>query len=333
MAIRAALLSSIASSIKTYREGQIERPNEEHVDRWVSQFPPEKQLAILEEMSPLMTKCFLTKDWMSTKLQDLAYSSKVAGANPAGYWPKVNFLNVQHKGNSQTEMLRLFGEKLQAIYGIDVKNCGSVDGDYMYLDDIMCTGSRVGTDLESWIANEAPAKATLHVVGIVTHTSGGYYLRTTRLQQANDRSGKAINIHYWYVLEIENTKPRKNTSEVLWPVALPADVEMQAYFQAQRFPLEPRIVIPQKSRIFSSEQGRQVLENEFLLAGMTIRSQQDNPKDALKPLGFGGFGVGFGSTFATYRNCPNTAPLAIWWGEGRDYGPLQWYPLLPRITY
>jgi len=61
------------------------------------------------------------------------------------------------------------------------------------------------------------------------------------------------------------------------------------------------------------------------------------PSEVLKPLGFTKFdGLGFGGTTFTYRNCPNNAPLAFWWG---DYEPTGvpaldcWYPLMKRIGY
>jgi hypothetical protein len=331
---RATLLNSIASTIQTYRQGDIPTPNSAHVDRWVGQFPLDQQHGILEEMAPLLQQCFLTRQWISNEMRDLVLSQAVAGPNPALFWPKVNFLRVQHNGNSQRDMLEIFGEQLQVTYGIDVNQCGNAAGDYMYLDDIMCTGSRVGADLETWICDHAPAKATLHVVGLITHTGGTYYLESIRLKAAVERSGKSIDLKFWYSISVENQKRYRNVSEVLWPVALPQEPEMQAYFDGQRFPFEPRTPLPMpQPSIFSTEQGRQMLENAFLVAGMKIRSQQANPSVVLKPLGFSNFGIGFGSTYATYRNCPNTAPLAIWWGEGREYGAMQWYPLLPRITY
>jgi hypothetical protein len=88
--------------------------------------------------------------------------------------------------------------------------------------------------------------------------------------------------------------------------------------------------------VFSSEQGRQALEQGFLKAGMKIRSFSADPSAALKPLGFGPFGVGFGSLFLSYRNCPNNAPLALWWGDPskpRTHPFSKWLPLVPRKTY
>jgi hypothetical protein len=333
MTDRAMLLNSIASTIQTYRAGQIAMPTAGHVDRWVSQFPQDQQLAILQEFDPLMKKCFLTRDRVAKYIGDLVRSEKVAGADPAAFWLKANFLRVQHDGNSQREMVTLLGEQLMGIYGVDINACGSADGAYVYLDDIMCTGNRVSADLESWIVNEAPPKATLHVILLITHTSGGYYLRSTKIKDAKTKSGKDIDTKYWYFLDIENTKYRRNTSEVLWPTTLPEDQAMQEYASQLRYPFEPRVPVVHQSRIFTTEPGRQVLENAFVAAGMKIRSQHEKQKSSLKPLGYGSFGIGFGSTFATYRNCPNTAPLAIWWGNGSDDGALQWYPLLPRITY
>jgi hypothetical protein len=69
---------------------------------------------------------------------------------------------------------------------------------------------------------------------------------------------------------------------------------------------------------------------------LRIRSFSQNPSPSLRPLGFGPFGVGFGSLFVTYRNCPNNAPLALWWGDP-DADPShpfsKWRPLVPRKTY
>jgi hypothetical protein len=79
-----------------------------------------------------------------------------------------------------------------------------------------------------------------------------------------------------------------------------------------------------------------VLEQALVKAGLKIRSFSAKPKPILRPLGFGPFGMGFGSLFLSWRNCPNNAPLALWWG-GKTEPPWhpfnRWYPLVPRKTY
>jgi len=332
MSERSDLLEAVADTIKTYRTGEIEVPTPDHVDRWVSQFTPEAQIPFLREFAHVIDKSFVGHAEIVEFLTGLVTNVKLAGTSPVEYWSKVNFLRVQQNGVSQREMLKLFAECLRQQLGLDMSKCGDPSGDYVYLDDIVFTGSRVQADLESWIMNDAPAKAKVHVLVAVLHTSASDYLQRTRLPAAVAKSKKDITVKFWRILDVENQKANRNVSEVLWPVALPNDYGIPEYASAQKFPFTPRTP-GGKSVFFATEEGRQVLERELLIAGMKIRSHHAEPKQYLKPLGFGGFGVGFGSTLVTYRNCPNNAPLAIWWGEGASSGALQWYPLLPRKTY
>lgn len=101
------------------------------------------------------------------------------------------------------------------------------------------------------------------------------------------------------------------------PTVLPDDDDLQNYVQSEtKFPFEPRPPGGRlRNNIFSSENGRQLLEKELLLAGVRIRSFCANPSQSMRPLGFGSFNIGFGSTIVTYRNCPNNCPLALWWGD------------------
>ena len=125
---------------------------------------------------------------------------------------------------------------------------------------------------------------------------------------------------------------------MLWPASIPDDAALTAYIaEEQRFPFEPRQPGARwEHDVFSSEQGRQLLEREFLLAGMRIRSFCQNPNPAMRPLGFSAFGVGFGSLIVTFRNCPNNSPLALWWGDPSalpNHPFSRWRPLFPRKTY
>lgn len=333
MTDRNALMVSIANTIRTYRAGEIPEPNAEHVSRWVNQFALDDQLPVLQALDPLMRRCFVTREEVVSFLQRLVTSKKVAGDDPAAFWRSANFLRVQHNGNSQNEMLAMFGQLLMQTYGFSIEDCGSPGGPYIYLDDVMCTGNRVTSDLETWIMNTAPTNAKLHVILLITHASGVYYMRKTRIPQIKANAGKSISINYWYNINVENRFSERNLSEVFWPVNASASLATQQYANQGQYPFTARVPVAHESRVFETEAGRQVLENVLLEAGMRIRSHQANPSAILKPLGYGGFNLGFGCAFATYRNCPNNAPLALWWGNGDANGPLQWYPLLPRNTY
>jgi hypothetical protein len=88
------------------------------------------------------------------------------------------------------------------------------------------------------------------------------------------------------------------------------------------------------TQLFSSEDARHVVEQAFLKKGAYIYSLPQDPAQSMRPLGYSRLrSPGFGSTVVTYRNCPNNAPLVLWWGDPSGGAPLnQWTPLLPRRT-
>lgn len=141
--------------------------------------------------------------------------------------------------------------------------------------------------------------------------------------------------------EIEDWKkpPNVATVAVLWPTHFPNDPCIRRWLIASpqdevRFNQRPPIAPPSQNPFFTSEANRILLEQAFLQRGAYIvtLSQQNNPH--MHPLGYHNLnGPGFGTLFATYRNCPNNCPLVLWWGDPDAGRPLnQWYPLLPRRT-
>lgn len=171
----------------------------------------------------------------------------------------------------------------------------------------------------------APASGTLRVIVIGLHEGGKYWIEQNAEQI---KSGKQFDVrfHRFDGFAFENRRTYREQSNVLWPTA---DIYDDGNFC-------PRLPGGRASHPFATEQGRQILEREFLNAGLHIQSFANNPSPRLKPLGFYRFQPGFGSLFVTYRNCPNNCPLALWYGDP-SYGPNhplgRWYPLLSRKTY
>lgn len=331
---RDELLVSVAKEISTYRNADLPNPTAEHVDRWLTQFTPSQQLPFLREFNHVIKQTFITRENVMCFLHHLVTNQKLAGDNPTTYWSSVNFLSIQQNGRSQKEMLKLFSKCLEDECGLDLDECGEDGGDFIYIDDVMFSGNRVGNDLEPWIVNDAPQLAKVHVVVAALH-SGGSYLVNKRLKKVISESGKKITVKYWRALEIENRKWYKNSAGVLWPATIPDVAEVQDYMALPtKFPFEPRQPSSVAIQPFSSEAGRQILESEFLIAGAKIIAKSESPKPSMRPLGFSPFGIGFGSMITTYRNCPNNCPLAMWWGDPEaTSGALSWYPLLQREGY
>lgn len=334
MSERDELLASVANEIRTYRKEDLLEPTKEHVERWLNQFTPAKQLPFLREFEHVIKQTFITQKKVEDHLLELVTTRKLTGDDPKTYWSAANFLSIQQNGQSQKEMLKLFSSCLKDKYGLDIDDCGKDGGDFIYLDDVMFSGNRVGNDLQSWIVNVAPKSATVHIIVTALH-SGGEYFAKKRLQSVIEESEKEITISFWRAHTVENRKSYKNSSGVLWPTEVPDVDQVQAYVKSQeRFPFDPRQPGAILTQPFSSEAGRQVLESEFLIAGAKIRAMSENPKESMRPLGFSPFGVGFGSMTVTYRNCPNNCPLAMWWGDPEaKSGALHWYPLLQREGY
>ena len=337
MSKRDSLLSSIAETIKDYRLGEIEIPTPKHVARWISQFNNDVQLALLQEINHVLKQTYFSKEFVSNWFANQIKHEKLVGHDPCTFWHEANLLKIQQNGQSQTDIISLFGESLMKQCRLAIKNCGSPKGAFIYLDDVLFSGGRVGGDMSKWITETAPAIATVHILVIASHRLGEWQM-TKRIEDAAKQAEKKIEFHTWASIRFENRKAYRNQAEVLWPAHLPEDEVLRAYMAKEsKYPFEPRQVGGRlNNQIFSSEQGRQLLEREFLLAGVKILKQCLNPKLSLRPLGFSGFGLGFGSMIVTFRNCPNNCPLAFWWGNpNAAHGdPLgNWYPLFQRKTY
>lgn len=337
MTVRQRVLESVAATIADYRADEVPPPSAEHVDRWAHQFSEGAQVALLRELDHVLKQTYFARARVIEFFATQIANKKLSGDQPCEFWRSTYFLSIQQNGNSQAEIRKLFGKTLRSQCGLDIDRCGEAGDAFVYLDDALFTGLRIGDDLSSWIAESAPSKGVVHVLVMAAHRFGEWKCQA-RLEKEARAAGKDLTFHFWAALRIENRRSFSYTSEVLWPSMLPDDPALEAYVAAEeRYPFEARKPGGKPAlQLFSSEAGRQLLEREFLLAGMRIRSFSQKPSPSLRPLGFGPFGLGFGSLIVTYRNCPNNTPLALWWGDpsaDQSHPFSKWYPLLPRKTY
>jgi len=322
-------LDSIANRVADYREGDIPRITPSRVERWVTQFPEESQDRILSEIDYVLAKTYISRERAMAFLQNLATNAKFCGGNPDVFWRRANLLDIQLGGNSQREMLALFGKVLEQEVGLTLADCGSNCGPFVYLDDGLFGGGRILQDISTWINTHAPDIFDLHVVVFALHSLGQYYV-DKRLREF--RSHKKFKITWWRIQEVENRRYYRDTSDVLWPTKTPSGPLAESYMQyitdrEPKYKIELRTPgsIGQK-KFFSSDDGRILLEQAFLDAGLRIRDMCPNLPETMRPLGATLLKTfGFGSTIVTFRNCPNNCPLAFWVGE-------PWHPLFPRST-
>lgn len=326
MSERSDLLESIAGTAADYRTAELSAPSPEHVEKWASQFEEDVQLLLLRELDHVLEQTYFSRERIEAFWKGLLKTEDLAGTNPCAFWKNVSFLDIQGGGNSQREMLALFDKLIEETCGFEIAECGEEPSSYLYLDDAIFTGNRVRRDIEEWIQSDAPADAKLHVVSIASH-SGGQYYANKKISKAVKASGKSIRIRWWGAIKLEDRKYYTDTSDVLRPTRIPDDPLVQQYVDGMTY--KPHLRTPGNvgdQKLFSSDEGRQILEQEFLKAGARIREVCPNLGDTQRPLGHMTLEtLGFGSLIVTFRNCPNNAPLALWAGD-------PWYPLFPRTT-
>jgi hypothetical protein len=294
------------------------------VERWIDQFPRDVQEPILGEIRHVLERTYLAESVFDTFLRNVI--TQGAGSDPASYWRGVRFLRLQQAGNSQKVLLRKFDSILRQTYGLAIDKCGYPASRYLYLDDVLFSGGRIKSDLATWIHSDAPTNAELDVLVVIRHTQGSYFTEG-HLANAAKSACKNIALRFPHSHIIEDRKARTNVSDVFRPASVPADPRVRAY--VDKLGVEPLLRSPGSvggHAFFSSEAGRNLLEQEFLKAGVRVHDLCPRLPKHLRPLGCTVQRMlGFGSTIVTYRNCPNNAPIALWAGD-------PWYPLFPRET-
>lgn len=332
---RKNLLGSIATTIADYREGEIPKPTPKHVDRWVKQFDEAVQDDILAEMDHILKQMYWSKEKVIEYLTDILDTEKLTGDDPARFWKRVNFLDIQKLGNSQKDFLNLLDDILMETYGFQVNDCGSPGGPYVYIDDCLFTGGHIIEDIKNWMEDNDVEGAMLHIIVIGCHLLGEYFVQKKDLVPI--AKGKNVKIKIWRAEIIENRRSYINQSQVLRPTNIPEDPHVLQYVkELEGISRPPELRKPQPDTIspFSSEARRQILEEAFLKAGAYIRAQCQNPAVSMRPLGYWNLHtLGFGALIVTYRNCANNCPLALWWGDPdalSSHPFSKWYPLLPR---
>lgn len=317
------LLDQVASIISDYRAGELLAPDANHVSRWINQFAPQVREPLLRETAHVLSQTYLSRTTCENFIDLVAKSVNIAGNDPKSFWRSAHFLRIQQGGRSQVDMLSLFAEALKKNFGISALPNAASDT-FIYFDDVSFSGNRILNDLRSWIANSAPATAKVHIIVLAFHTGGQHYAHG-ELMKAATGAGKSIEFKWWRLAEVQDRKDHTNVSDVLRPASIPNNQQVQAYVSQMRY--APVLRTPGNLgglSFFSSDAGRDLLEQEFLKAGCRVRQMCPNFPARHRPLGFSFLDtLGFGTMIVTHRNCPNNAPLALWVGN-------PWIPLFPR---
>ena len=344
-------LAELASLIQNYREGELDFDlDTEHVQKWLSQFNPDSQDAILYETVHIFKDWFISNAHIDELIDRIIpYLQKRYGFDSAqSVFGAVAFLGTQKDGKSQQVMLSRFINRVYEQYGYRVKT--QIDNDiscYVYFDDGLFTGSRARKDIADCIVS-LPAKSSLEVFYIVACESGFQYVKK-QVGALAERYEITVRMHRFKVIWNDKTV-RWNANDstetwmvnynCLWPApSLKNNDEVITFAEKlksfdgkfEKYPFR-RTQWVYDAGPFSTVTNRNAVEKEFLLCGIRILNKIADSK-GIYPLGYNlwpSFGLG---TFCAFEmNISNTAPLVLWWGNNRkeDNCLDDWYPLLPR---
>ncbi len=327
--INRELVEPLQTLIADYRLGEIDPIDAEHIRRWVRQFDKEVRAPILSEIIHVLERAYISKKGVQVFLAEVASHKELTAGEPKKFWRNTTVLNIQRAGSSQREMLEVFDGILQKEMGLGVGDCADESETAVYIDDVVFSGGHVRGDLVQWIEQAAPKKVQLHIIVLAYHT-GGQYFANGKLREAAEKAGKSVKVQWWRIRELEDRKYYINNSDVLRPTRLPDDKAVQEYaaeLADQGYP--PVLRKPGQTGpagLFSSENARDLLEQQVLIKGAQIRQMCPNLNEYQRPLGNSVLKtLGFGSLVVTFRNCANNCPLAVWAGD-------PWIPLFPRKT-
>lgn len=350
------MIAQLALIIKDFRKGEMcIELDSTHVDRWLCQFPIESREAILSETIHVLSNWYFTRQYIEEEFLDSLISFLCRKYNYSSVHElccTTTFVQAQEIGQSQKQLIQMLRSRLDNQYGVQLNTKISKETcHFVYIDDGLYTGSRARKDLSKLICQLSPG-STLDAFYLVAGSSGFAYTKD-QLSLIAENHNVALSLyrlrHLQNIKNVEKKVKHENSTDVyeesygasqtcLWP-----DEELQSisrifdYEISLKCPNSPKYLYRKKPwkndiGVFSSIQGRKVVEREFLLKGIEVVSMLSNPKGKY-PLGYNLWpSFGFGSFCATDLNISNTCPLVLWWGNVEKQGNVldNWYPLLPR---
>jgi hypothetical protein len=344
------LITSIYQTLEDYRADE-NRPNvritTNSIRNWINQFDNDLRVPILTELDNIFKKRYCSKskvkDFLDQVIQVLTKDFGFKSANE--FLKNSDFLNLQPEGKSQKIMLSLFDELIQDKYRLSLADCGTNSKKYsIYIDDILCTGLTLISDIKDWSeqnfsANKTNGQAvadnskTLVFAYVFIHEKN-YKKKVAEMRHkiSNDVSSK----HKMYrLIEIENGVSQSSKIDLIFPLEEGQTDGVKEYQAEITNRVDQRanekgwktgpnefyrpLDLPTNEGFFTTAENRKIVENAFLQKGIQILDNANSQIPNMRALGYSLPSLkdfGFGALCFTWRNVPNNAPLVFWYSGG-----------------
>ena len=333
-------ISEIVSIIRDYRLGEISRPDNAHVLKWINQFLPEYRSTILAEMLNILKKRYISLENTEEAIRAHFKSQEIFGDQPTESIQKAYYLDHQLYGESQASLVKMIKRIALSDYKVSpAEKVTSSTKTFIYWDEALFSGNRIKKDLEAFVEHYDITDAKIHVIVIFSHSQGFNYLAERCFESLEQN--RRVKVQLYRFVGINNSSnPRKFGT--LFPSGPGQNAIVRKYCDdviADRLSNGGnynlfRSFEVDEDDLFTSKEGREIVEREFLRVGVELLGDY-NPEEKIKPLGFSQFrGLGFGGMVVTFRNIANNCPIALWFNKEEiytgSYSGLDWYPLFPR---
>lgn len=317
----------LADLIRDFRAFEHVAISPDSVLRWVYQFDDEYREATLLAMRGVLAEHYINAAQAQDYLLTILESERLTAGNPIEYWSSTHLLGGQVRGSSQRLLIAAFTDLARQRFGAGFQFAGHLAERAFYLDDFLLSGGRLKEDFTRWADMRVGFRAPSHLdIGFFGVHALGEYFFDNYVRDRYARSGLTYKIRR--IRTYENRKARRNSSSVFWPSITARSVGYPQFDAAA-----PVLRVPPGAISgLWSEAGRALLEHQLLKAGCRIAESMATRMPSMKPLGFYNLGYGFGAICSSHLNCPNNAPLALWWTARTQGLPQGWHALLPRRT-
>jgi hypothetical protein len=318
--------SALSSLLREYRRFDGVQVDADSVLRWVYQFDNEVRSGLLSGITDTLARNYIDVSRCRELLRQMFVSPNLTGGDPLRYWSTTEVIQDQERGRSQSLLVALLYDLAAEHFGAEFRfGCAGIVRSF-YLDDFLFSGQRLQTDFSRWLArvrrSMAPPHLDIHLIGV--HLLGLHFFQ--QYAEAERMTAHGVTYRIFACLKYENRRRYRSESAVYWPSITASSVGFQAFDEGDLVLREVLNPAPNHEGV------RQLLERELLRMGCKIAASCRDRTRSLRPLGYSSFGYGFGATCASYLNCPNNAPLALWWTAQTVGMPNGWHALLPRRT-
>ena len=299
-------IEELAALVDEYRGARVSNARK-HVRNWLQVFDEPDRVG--DELAHVLRSSFLTREQAASELRDWLGNPKKVSRGLISSWDEATFLDIAERGGSQHDVLDLLDEEA-AANGEEPIRSRSGERVYVYADDVSVHGMRVLNDLTTWITHDAPTEFDVLIL-LERGLAGQETYVTNELKNRARRAGRTARIKWWCNGQFAR-------ADCYFPSKMPDNEELAAWREEMGVEEATLRTGTGTGRFFSSDENRRIIEAELLIAGAKIlaNNRHLNPRKYMRPLGNTiwpkNTPLGLGVPIVTWRNCPNSAPLALW---------------------